>query len=227
MSATPAGLALCIGIDTADGKRVCAEANALALSGVADRQGFLVTTLLLGPAASRAAVLFHIHAAAAACRAGDLFVLTFSGHGGRKSTICSDGRVGLRAVWTLCDGSLTDHEMRAALAQFRAGVRVLVIADSCNGGIPAADADASAALPIAASVLVLAACRSDQLADGNGLPGHFTTVLLNAWREGQFTGTYRSFYEEVRAGMPAYQQPELHCLGRADQDFEAQRPFTI
>ena len=102
-----------------------AEADARALAQLASRQGFEPPTLLLGAVATRANVRAALGAAAEKCQAGDLFMITFSGHGG------SGG------VWTLFDGSLRDAEMRDALAAFRPGVRVLVISDSCNGGVPA------------------------------------------------------------------------------------------
>lgn len=190
-----------------------AEADARALADVATRQGFEPPALLLGAAATRANVLGRLSAVAEACSPGDLFLLTFSGHGG------SGG------VWVLFDGSLRDAEMRGALAAFRPGVRVLVISDSCNGGVPA-ERPGSSLSEVAASVLVLQACRSNQLADAPGMPTHFTTALLDTWHRDSII-TYRSLYEMLAAGMPEHQQPNYFQVGLRDPQFEAQVPFTI
>jgi hypothetical protein len=220
------GRALCIGVDTSEGEGGPTEADASALAQVASAQGFYPPELLLGAQATRAHVCTKLHEAANACHPGDLFMLTFSGHGGRKHCGDSASRDGLRGIWTLFDGSLNDSEMRAALAAFRPGVRVLVISDSCNGGVPADEHDASVS-NIAASVLVLSACRHDQFADAAGLPGHFTTALLHAWHGDRRIAGYRRFHESIAAAMPAYQQPSYFSLGSHDARFEAQPPFTV
>jgi metacaspase-1 len=208
------GRALCIGVDTSERGEALAESDARALLAHARRQGFESTVLLLGAAATRRRVRAHLHEAAQACREGDLFLLTFSGHGGARGT------------WVLADGTLDDDGMREALAEFQSGVRVLVISDSCNGGVPVEDPHA--ALPrISASVLVLAACRRDQYADAPGMPAHFTTVLLRAWQERGRALSHRAFYESIIAGMPAHQQPTYFRLGANDPLFEGQPPFTI
>jgi hypothetical protein len=217
---------LCIGVDTAATPGGLAEADACALADVAREQGFCSSTLLLGAEATLARVRSQLRAAAAASHPGDLFLITFSGHGGRKPCTVGAARSALRGVWELFDGSLDDPDMRVALAAFRPGVRVLVISDSCNGGVPAKTDDASTS-EVAASVLVLSACREDRFADAPGLPGHFTTALLREWRLGERAAGYRRFYERVAAGMPDYQQPTYYCVGAPDTSFEAEAPFTI
>jgi hypothetical protein len=155
-----------------------------------------------------------------------LFVLTFSGHGGRKKGSDRHGLVGVRGVWMLYDRSLFDAEMHEALAEFRPNVRVLVVSDSCNGGVPEAERDEQPS-PVAASVLVMTACGRDQFADAGDLPGHFTNALLGAWDNGGLDGGYRRFHEAIAARMPAYQTPDYYWVGRPDPGFEAQRPFTV
>jgi hypothetical protein len=158
--------------------------------------------------------------------------MTFSGHGGRKpvqaARSCAGGasRSALRGAWVLFDGSLDDAEMHAALAAFRPGVRVLVISDACNGGVPAVAEDGLES-SVSASVLVLSACAPDQHADGAGLPGHFTSALLRTWQRDRPIVGYRRFYDRIAAEMPAYQQPTYHWVGSRDERFEAEAPFTI
>jgi metacaspase-1 len=217
------GRSLCIGVDTSASPGGLAEADACALANVAREQGFCSSTLLLGAEATRARVRSQLRGAAAASRAGDLFLMTFSGHGGRKP--CADGasRSGLRGVWVLSDGSLDDAEMHEDLAAFRPGVRILVISDSCNGGIPANAADTR----VAASVLVLSACQADRFADAAGMPAHFTTALLRAWHGGDRHVGYRGFFARVAAEMPEYQRPGYHWVGVPDTRFEAESPFSV
>jgi hypothetical protein len=211
------GRALCIGVDTTERSRSPAEEDACALALIASARGFEITTVLLGAAAVRTAVLANLREAAKTCRAGDMFLLTFSGHGGRGAR---------GSAWTLFDGTLEDGEIRGALTAFRPGVRVLVISDSCHGGIPANEQlpqDAN----VSASVLVLSACRQDGYADAAGLPGHFTTALLRVWNGGQPIAGYREFHQRIGAAMPDYQQPNYYQLGSRDPQFESQAPFTV
>ncbi len=99
---------------------------------LAAERGFAERTLLLDERATCAAVRAKIVEIAAASEPGDLFLLTFSGHGGR--TRLRSGEVG---TWQLYDGTFNDEQLKADLAGFRAGVRVLVVSDNCGGGLPA------------------------------------------------------------------------------------------
>jgi len=226
------GRALCIGVE--------AEADALAFAGVAKECGFGMVTLLLGEHATRGAVRSAIARAAASCRPGDFFLLTFSGHGGRrkiarrvKALRDATGRAAPASedaservsAWSLYDGSFIDEEISADLARFRRGVRVLVVSDNCCGGIPSERAVPAPSL--LASVLVLTACQPDQYADAEGLPGHFATALLDAWRGGDFAGSYADLHAAIRARMPGYQTPQLYGVGVCDPEFAAQKPFTL
>jgi hypothetical protein len=98
---------------------------------LAVERGFVEPVLLLGESATCSAVRAKIVEMAAVSEPGDLFLLTFSGHGGR--TRLRSGEVG---TWQLYDGTLNDEQLQADLAQFRQGVRVLVVSDNCGGGIP-------------------------------------------------------------------------------------------
>jgi hypothetical protein len=216
------GRAVCIGVDTSDASCAYAEADAVALAELAERQGFRSPARLLGAAASRSSVLGAIEDTAAVSRPGDLVLLTFSGHGGRKAC---DANGASSSIWVLADGSLWDAEMHEALAGFRPGVRVLVISDCCNGGVPTCNSAFGSR--VSASVLVLAGCQPDQHADAGGMAGHFTTVLLDTWRGNPHVTGYPEFYRHICARMPGYQKPSFYRAGARDPEFERQRPFTI
>src|SRR4030095_3708620 len=89
---------------------------------------------LLPRSATRRAVLAGIARAAAALRSGDFFLLTYSGHGGQVPDRNHDEPAFKAETWCLYDGELIDDEINRALARFKAGVRVLVLSDSCHSG---------------------------------------------------------------------------------------------
>ena len=91
-------------------------------------------SVLLTRQATRARVLAGIAAAAAALRGGDFFLLTYSGHGAQVPDVSTDETDRMDETWCLWDGELIDDEIYRALAAFRAGVRVVVLSDSCHSG---------------------------------------------------------------------------------------------
>jgi metacaspase-1 len=91
-------------------------------------------TVLLTKKATRSAVLSGMRSAAKALAAGDLFLLTYSGHGGQVPDVTGEEADKKDETWCLYDGQLIDDELYAELARFKAGVRVLVLSDSCHSG---------------------------------------------------------------------------------------------
>jgi hypothetical protein len=68
-------------------------------------------------------------------KAGDLFVLTYSGHGGQVPDSSGDEQDDKQdETWCLYDGQLIDDELYLELSRFAAGVRILVLSDSCHSG---------------------------------------------------------------------------------------------
>ncbi len=84
---------------------------------------------------------------------------------------------------------------------------------------------------IAASGVLMSACRDDQTAQDGEKNGLFTQALLQVWGTmaayGDFEGTYATLVEAIRRKMPATQSPVCKYFGRAAPDFEAERPFTL
>ena len=56
--------------------------------------------------------------------------------------------------------------------------------------------------------------------------GQFTNTLLATWREGQFKGTYQSFFHALKVHMPPAQTPSLTTLGHAN-GFLRESPFSL
>ena len=90
--------------------------------------------MLLTKKGTRAKTLAGIRAAAKSLRAGDLFFLTYSGHGGQVPDVTGDEADKQDETWCLYDGQLIDDELYFELSRFAAGVRILVLSDSCHSG---------------------------------------------------------------------------------------------
>src|SRR3569833_601477 len=135
------GLSLHIGLNAVDpdkyagwaGPLNACEADAGDMRLIAESRGFDATTLLTSEA-TRGAVIGAIAAAADALDAGDIFFMTMSSHGGQIPDQNGDEPDGLDETWCLYDGELIDDELSYALAAFKAGVRVVVVSDSCHSG---------------------------------------------------------------------------------------------
>ncbi len=109
------------------------ENDARAMQAIADAQGF-TSRLLLGPDAIRSNLLAAMDRAAEELVANDLLLLTYSGHGASLSDRGGDESDQRDEVWCLHDGLLVDDEIHHHLCKFAAGVRVLVVSDSCFSG---------------------------------------------------------------------------------------------
>jgi hypothetical protein len=116
-----------------DGPLAACEFDANDMTALAKQQGIRPTTLLTKKA-TRGAVLAEMRKAAKLLAAGDLFFLTYSGHGGQVPDVNGDEDDKKDETWCLYDGQLIDDELYAELGKFGAGVRILVLSDSCHSG---------------------------------------------------------------------------------------------
>lgn len=116
-----------------DGPLAACEFDANDMAALARQKG-MTASVLLTRKATRAAVLGGLRKAASALRAGDLFFLSYSGHGGQVKDIDHDEADRKDETWCLYDGQLIDDELYFALSRFAPGVRILVLSDSCHSG---------------------------------------------------------------------------------------------
>jgi hypothetical protein len=116
-----------------DGPLAACEFDAHDMAAIAKIQG-MKSTVLLTKKATRAHALTAMRSAAKALKAGDLFFLTYSGHGGQVRDTNGDEPDGQDETWCLYDGQLIDDELYFELSRFVAGVRILVLSDSCHSG---------------------------------------------------------------------------------------------
>lgn len=135
------GLSIHIGVNRVDpdhysgwsGPLQACVADAEDLAAIAEGQGF-DATILRTAKATRGAVISAISAAADTLEAGDILLVTYSGHGGQVPDYSGDEDDLRDETWCLYDGQLIDDELRVLWSEFPAGVRILVLSDSCHSG---------------------------------------------------------------------------------------------
>jgi hypothetical protein len=115
------------------GPLAACEFDANDMAAIAKSAG-MSATVLLTKKGTRANVLAGIRAAAKSLKAGDLFFMSYSGHGGQVPDVNGDEDDKQDETWCLYDGQLIDDELYFELSQFAAGVRILVLSDSCHSG---------------------------------------------------------------------------------------------
>ena len=121
------------------GPLAACEFDAEDMAAIARAQG-MKPTVLLTRKATRAAVLAAMRKAAKSLSAGSFFFLTYSGHGGQVPDVTGDEPDKKDETWCLFDGQLIDDELYFELSRFKAGVRILVLSDSCHSGSVTRDA---------------------------------------------------------------------------------------
>lgn len=186
------GMALTIGLNAVDPKHYsgwsgelnACEADAEDMAAIATSGKFTVKSLMT-KAATRVHVKAEIIKAASALKAGDIFMLSYSGHGGQLPDKNNDEPDGQDETWCLYDGELVDDELYALFSKFAKGVRVLVCSDSCHSGTVTKMAYFQGTLP----------ARSAGLNPG-GTKYRFMPpdVALRTYRQNQ------AFYDKLLAG---------------------------
>lgn len=116
-----------------DGALAGCHNDARAMQHIASSLGYK-TSVLLDENASAGNVIKLVTDAARALSAGDIFLLTYAGHGSQIKDITSDEDDGLDETWVFYDRMLIDDELFNLWSQFKAGVRILVVSDSCHSG---------------------------------------------------------------------------------------------
>jgi hypothetical protein len=116
-----------------DGKLNACEYDAKDMKSLAANSGYQTKTLMT-EAATRENVTSTIKAIAKKAKAGDIFFLSFSGHGGQVSDVNGDEVDGKDETWCLFDSQLLDDELYRLYASFPSGVRIIILSDSCHSG---------------------------------------------------------------------------------------------
>lgn len=148
------GISLHIGLNRVDPNhyhgwsgllRAC-EFDAQDMKAIAENNNF-ESKALLTDQATRTSVINHIESASQHLEPGDIFLVTYSGHGGQVPDQNGDEEDGLDETWCLYDGQLIDDELHELWAKFKSKVRILVLSDSCHSGTVTRAAISMAASP--------------------------------------------------------------------------------
>jgi hypothetical protein len=110
--------------------------DACAMAEYAANRGFRDITLF-GAKAKYDAVDSALSAAAEELNRGDILLITFSGHGSRieeEPSRPTDEHDRYDEMWCLDDREMLDDQLSAKWTEFRAGVRIVVVSDSCKSG---------------------------------------------------------------------------------------------
>ena len=109
--------------------------DARAMEAIAVECGYTKRTLMLDSQAKVDAVRKAIRAAADDLNEGDIFFLTYAGHGSHMPDFSGDEvDDGQDETWCLFDRQMLDDEIYDGWKHFKQGVRVLVVSDSCHSG---------------------------------------------------------------------------------------------
>jgi hypothetical protein len=137
----PKGISIHIGLNRVDpnhyagwdGALVACEADARDMKRLATSLGYDATMLLTRQATANA-VKDAISGAARRLSPGDILFLTYSGHGGQVPDLHREEPDARDETWVLYDRELIDDELYSLWSEFKPGVRIAVLADSCHSG---------------------------------------------------------------------------------------------
>jgi len=119
-----------------DGELNACIADAKDMQALAKKKRFSGNTLLTDEQATTEAVMESIQDACKKLVKGDILFLTYSGHGGQVRDTNGDEKDNDRMdeTWVLFNRQLVDDELYNLWGKFKAGVRILVLSDSCHSG---------------------------------------------------------------------------------------------
>ena len=131
-----------------DGALNACEFDANDMQAIAESRGF-ETTKLLTAEATADAVIAAIERAAGELAQGDLFLCSYSGHGGQvPDRNGEDEEDRSDETWLAYDRQIIDDELYALWGKFAPGVRVFVLSDSCHSGTVTRNIDADVPDPV-------------------------------------------------------------------------------
>lgn len=136
------GISLHIGLNSVDPKHydgwdgalLACEADAEAMQAIALKEGYAQNAVLMTQEATFDRVVQELRTAADSAEPGDLFMLTYSGHGGQMPDLNRDEDDLVDETWCLYDRQLVDDHLYQLFGAFKPGVRIIVLSDSCHSG---------------------------------------------------------------------------------------------
>ena len=117
-----------------DGALPCCEKDADDIILILRSLKYDKITSLKTKKATRQNVLKALKSAAKEMKKGDLLTIYYSGHGGQVPDMNGDESDTDDETWCLYDGQLIDDELYYEFSNFKEGVRIFMISDSCHSG---------------------------------------------------------------------------------------------
>jgi len=255
----PIGISLHIGVNQTFlpnfGKLNSCINDAISMQNIAQLLSYR-SKILKDNEATKQNVINYIQNAADNLSADDIFLLTFSGHGYHNLDLNGDEKDFLDEYWCLFDDKLLDDELYRLWQQFKPGVRILVISDSCHSGtiiqfapikldsnlinhynkssllqnrINHLQQKLTSLNQLNVSVKLLASCSDSNKSKDGSVWGNsnFTEKLLLIWNQGNFVGNYLEFYIAIEFTPKLYSVPILFNVGINNTNFNNQKPFSI
>jgi metacaspase-1 len=113
--------------------RAC-EYDARDMEALAKLCGYSKRRVLLTKDATSGRFIEEVLRLAHLLKEGDILLLSYSGHGGQIPDQTGEEDDGLDETWCLYDRQFIDDELYSLFGLFKAGVRILVLSDSCHSG---------------------------------------------------------------------------------------------
>jgi len=206
------------------------------------------TKILKTSEATRNNILSCLYRSADTLISGDIFVFYYSGHGGQQPDIDGDELDGKDETLVVYDREIIDDKINYALTKFKAGVRIIMISDSCNSGtnyrgrvtIPKNKQTVLKPLSkntetIKAQLIHLSGCRDGFYSNGYDGGGAFTIALCKAWKNATFggtintpfDGTMKDLHKKISELIESKQIPQYNEYGPVTDEFKSQKAFKI
>jgi len=122
-----------------NGKLNCCTNDANAMHAIAKAEGYKYTKLLLDKQATKNNLTKVLQDYSNRTKSGDILFISYAGHGGSLPDLNKDEKDEhdydrKDETWCLYDGQIIDDELNSLYSNFKQGVRILVISDSCHSG---------------------------------------------------------------------------------------------
>jgi metacaspase-1 len=174
-----------------DGALDACEADATAMEAIARSRGF-ETKKLLSRHATADAVIGEIETAAGELARGDIFFISYAGHGGQVPDTNSDEESDTSdETWLAFDRQIVDDELYVLWGKFQPGVRILVVSDSCHSGTVTRGITDEASVPDPVATAERAAQQSPRF---RALPRE---TMIATYEQNQ------ALYDDIQARSPS------------------------
>jgi metacaspase-1 len=243
---------LSLGFYRCEGALASPANDAEVMAVIARAEGYNKAELLLNQQATAKEFITKLDSYAAILEERDTLLITYSGHGGQVDDENGDEEDKRDETWCFYDSCLVDDELSGRWKHFKKGVRIVVVSSSCHSrtslrphGVdyfsksyrgPSNEAKRNGKFDVTthvadpeinAAIVHISACEDFQEArDGNQL-SLFTSLLVNQWDHGNFSGTYEDLVRQIRKESGYTQRPGIVTYGDNSKDLLNSTPFKL